>query len=172
MINAKILDYLIRWTIDFLNKREFYVNTNGFHSAKHDILTSNWLNNWRLEIAPQKCQEIVFSKCTRKIIAPLIFCDQELEQIESVKFLGVTFDRMFNFNIHIKNLITEFHKRLNITKIISHKTWYLKKKTLVNTYCSLIRSIIDYSAIITNEMSSLNVLKLQRVQNCALRVIF
>jgi hypothetical protein len=57
-------------------------------------------------------------------------------------------------------------------KILSHKSWFLKEKTLIQIYNVLIRSIIDYSVILSPIISKTNLNTLQIIQNNALRIIF
>ena len=57
-------------------------------------------------------------------------------------------------------------------KILSHNTWLLSEKTLIQIYNVLIRSIIDYSAILSPIISKTNLNTLQIIQNNALRIIF
>jgi hypothetical protein len=57
-------------------------------------------------------------------------------------------------------------------KILSHKSWLLNEKTLIQIYNVLIRPIIDYSAILSPIISATNLNTLQIIQNNALRIIF
>ena len=62
--------------------------------------------------------------------------------------------------------------RLNIIKILSHKSWKLNSRTLIQIYNTLVRSIIEYSAIISPRLSNTNLIKLQVLQNNAVRAIY
>ena len=85
--------------------------------------------------------------------------------------MGICFDSKLNFNSQIKKLTESCSNRLNIIKILSHKSWKLNEKTLRNIYLSLIRSVFDYSAILCPAISSSNLYNLQVIQNNALRLI-
>ena len=87
------------------------------------------------------------------------------------RILGVTFDPRLNFSSHIENLRTRAGPRLNIMKALSGTTWGQQAETLTMTYKLLVRSILNYAAPVwfPNAASS-NILKLQRIQNSALRV--
>jgi len=56
-------------------------------------------------------------------------------------------------------------------KIISHKSWQLTNETLLQVYNVLIRSVMDYSAILMPVICETNKNKLQVIQNNALRII-
>jgi hypothetical protein len=57
-------------------------------------------------------------------------------------------------------------------KILSHNLWLLNEKTLIRIYNVLIRSIIDYSVILSPIILKTNLNTLQIIQNNAFRIIF
>ena len=61
---------------------------------------------------------------------------------------------------------------MNLIKILSHDRWHLSTKTRLSLYKSLIRSIIDYSLFCWPLLSITNKIKLQAIQNSAIRIIF
>jgi len=63
-------------------------------------------------------------------------------------FLGIRFDPHLTFKHQIAHLKKTCIQRLNIMKIISHKSWQLTIETLLQVYNVLIRSVMDYSAIL------------------------
>jgi hypothetical protein len=60
---------------------------------------------------------------------------------------------------------------MNIIKILAHRLYKLSITTLVKIFCTLIRSVIEYSAIIIPILSAHLVNKLQIIKNNALRTI-
>ena len=88
------------------------------------------------------------------------------------RFLGVSFDECLNFTGHIDFVIKKCSSRLNIIKIVSHKSWHLSEKTLINLYNCLIRSVSEYSFFLINSLSKFNLNRMQVIQNCALRNIY
>ena len=85
--------------------------------------------------------------------------------------MGIRFDNHLTFSKQIEYLKSTCANRLNIIKILSHKSWKLDTKTLINIYNSLVRSVIEYSAILLPALSETNAYKLQIIQNTALRSI-
>ena len=57
-------------------------------------------------------------------------------------FFGITCDEGPNFKTHTENLLKRAHKRLNIIKIFSHKSWNLSHVTLKGIYNAIIGSIL------------------------------
>jgi hypothetical protein len=62
--------------------------------------------------------------------------------------------------------------RLNIIKILSHRSWKLSKNTLVNIYRSLIGSLFDYIHFAHCCIATTNINHLQIIQNKVIRTIF
>ena len=56
--------------------------------------------------------------------------DQKLEYNPNPTFLGITFDQRLTFQKHVDTIRKKCTNRLNCLKIISNKSWGLKKNTL------------------------------------------
>ena len=68
--------------------------------------------------------------------------------VNEAKFLGVIFDRKLSFIPHIKYLKAKCLKALNLLKVLSHTSWGADRTILLHLYRSLIRSKLDYGAIV------------------------
>ena len=101
----------------------------------------------------------------------LTFNGSKLRYENNSTFLSIRFDHHLTFKNQIDYLKQTCIQRLNIIKILSHKSWLLNKKTLIQIYNVLIRSVIEYSSIITPTVSKTNLSTLQTIQNNALRII-
>ena len=82
------------------------------------------------------------------------------------------FDESLSFNQHIQKIRDKCFTRLNLIKILSHKSWNLNKNFLLSMYKSLVGSVIDYSSFIINTICETNRNKIQVIQNKAVRTIF
>lgn len=109
-----------------------------------------WLRLWRLSINANKCQYILFTKNTKdnRFMLDLKLFNENIPRVQSLKFLGITLDSRMSFNKCVEETYDKCLSRLRIIKILSHKSWKLEQKTLINIYKSLIRTIIDYVAIV------------------------
>ena len=132
-----------------------------------------WLKKNRLEMNVDKTCYTIFAQSPRaktsyafKMGGKLIHHDQ------NPKFLGIVFDERLSFSAHVDYIRGRCSSRLNVLKIISHKSWKLSRPTLVNTYKLLIGSILDYSAVVTISMSASHKKSLQAIQNKAMRIIY
>ena len=132
-----------------------------------------WLLKWRLRMSAHKCQHIIFSNGNNSIRdLKLELFGEPIPYEAHPRFLGVTFDRGLTFDEQIKSIKEKCIKRLNIIRIISHKSWRLNKKTLLATYFALVRSIVDYNAFFINVIANNKIDTLQSIQNQAIRSIF
>ena len=76
------------------------------------------------------------------------------------------------FNACIQDIKAKCHKRLNIIKILKHKSWRLKPETLKNFYYALIRSIVDYASTIFDIICETKKKELRAIQYHALRISY
>ena len=132
-----------------------------------------WLCKWRMKMAPSKCNYTVFAKgnfCKPKFKFKLF--DGEIPFERHPVSLGITFDECMNLKAQVKSLKEKCAQRLNIIKILSHKSWRLERTTLVAIYRSLIGTVIDYSSFLLPRLSAELEKSLQAVQNNAMRRIF
>ena len=54
-----------------------------------------------------------------------------MEAENKVRFLGIRFDKHFSFMNQIKYLLDTSAEGLNVTKVLSHKSFNINKGTLV-----------------------------------------
>jgi hypothetical protein len=133
-------------------------------------------------MAPEKCNYIVFSKTPqlfKKIKdkkVPIVNIHEQFDiklfnvsipVCKSIKFLGIILDKKLNFNEHLDEIKSKCINRLNIIKIVSHKSWHLKQHTLVQLYKSLVRSIMEYSSFIVPYITQ-SLYKLELIQKTAI----
>ena len=136
-----------------------------------------WCSNWRLEIATEKCHYIVHKKPnnkTKKLNENKIsikMYNKELKKEKTAKFLGIRIDENLSFEDHCNFIKSTCLKRINILKIISHKSWQLTIETRKNIYKSLVRSIIEYSSILQPILRCKETELLNLIQNNSLRII-
>jgi hypothetical protein len=125
-------------------------------------------------MSPSKCNFLHFTKATNpaESLPDFKLFNEILPQVSSVKFLGITFDTRLNFIEHITQLRQKCFSRLNIIKILASKEWALSVETLCLVYKSLIRSIIEYSALISSVISETNFKSINAIQNTVLRLIY
>ena len=101
----------------------------------------------------------------------LLLNDAHIPRDNNPKFLGIIFDEQLCFNSHVDFIKKKCTSRLNLIRIISHRTWSINKKTLINVYRALIGSVLDYSFFIWPNLANSSRNQLQIIQNKAIRSI-
>ncbi len=143
------------------------------HINKYLKQLEGWLKKWRLLMAPQKCNYLVFSKnkVSESNKLSLRMFNENLSINESPCFLGIRFDRFLSFNVQINYLRDTCASRLNILKIVANRSFGLKTEILEQLYSSLIRSVLEYSSFLNNIIAKSSIKKLIVIQNKAIRII-
>jgi hypothetical protein len=85
--------------------------------------------------------------------------------------LGIRFDKTLSFRNQISYLQESCLNRLNFLKVVSKRNYGLSLNTLNQLYISLIRSVLEYSAILFPIMSQSAFNKLNTIQNKAIKII-
>ena len=132
-----------------------------------------WCNRWGVFISPAKSATLIFSHERLHVSphTPLHLNGEIIPQVRSFKYLGLTLDRRLTFNAHIDDLKKRCSRRINILKCITGREWGADRRTLLRLYTSLIRPILDYNAFLLGDISQTLTLKLEAIQNVALRTI-
>ena len=96
------------------------------------------------------------------------FNGEVIERTNSLRYLGIHFDRMLTYNTQVESTNLRYKKGLSALKAMASKGIEQRHRFL--QYQSVILSVIDYGLGITT-LSQSNLLKLDRVQNEAMGVI-
>lgn len=134
---------------------------------------SDFLEERELKVSPEKSTVTLFSPDTKDYkIHPKIYIRNQLVTLENTpKLLGVTFDSLLKFSHHVQSSINNTKPKINILKSLAGTDWGQDQETLVSTYKSIGRSVLEYGAPIWSPIISNNSWnKLQVVQNQALRI--
>ena len=134
-------------------------------------LLEEYCSKWRVGLKPSKTWCINFHNRKADDNCPRLFLNGELLKYKKkIKFLGVTFDDNLTFKEHIEEVRTKCHKRLNLLKALCGKNWGASPETILYTYRSYIRPILEYSSILFahNEWSLLS--KIQAIETKAIKI--
>jgi hypothetical protein len=134
-----------------------------------------WMNQWRLSLAPHKCQYLIFSKnkrASREDSFELRLYGELIPKDNSPTFLGIRFDPYMSFTNQVEYVLEKGKSRLNIIKILSHyNTWKINTTTLVRIYVALIRSLFVYMGYLYKFLSPNLKKSINALENNALRII-
>ena len=151
-------------------KKKTQAITNRVNKFLNDL--SMWAKKWRVTLAPHKCQHIVISNLKTCPVFELWLNGLKIESAEEVRFLGLRIDKRMSFKYQVDYLKKACSERLNILKIISHKSWHLNEKILKEIYHSLVRSLLEYTSFIYQMLIDDLKKKVDSIQNRALRIIY
>lgn len=131
------------------------------------------LKNLGLEASPNKSKVCVFTRSSKAIThnINLKIDNTCLDVVDAVKYLGLWLDRSLRWGKHVNELSQKIVKHINLFKVLSGPGWGVHPKHLRRLYISLIRSRLDYASFIYSNSSKTHLLKLDRLQNQAMRVV-
>ena len=132
-----------------------------------------FLEERALEISPTKSTVTLFTPWNKEVnvTPPVSIKGTQIKLERDPKILGVTFSTMHTFSSHIKNAANKAKQRLNVLKSLAGTDWGQDKETIIMTYKSICRSVLEYgSPIWSPNISATSWTRLQSVQNSALRI--
>ncbi len=134
-------------------------------------VVSEWLKANRLTLNTKKTKFVVFGSRHRLRQVPVLNLSingEKLEQVEHMKYLGVILDNYLTFDQHVEYIHGKAVKKLGIVRKARE---FLDRGTSVKLYQSLVLPHMDYCDIVYSCTSEANLQKLQKIQNCACRIL-
>ena len=90
--------------------------------------------------------------------------------VQHPKILGLTFDPKLTYNQHTDNTKDKATKTIKLLKALTSTTWGKQKETIVTTYKTITRPVIEHAGTIwSSTASKTNITRFQTIQNAALR---
>ena len=133
-----------------------------------NIICTDWFGNNKMEANPDKFQAIMLGKLGIENCKSLNISDTEIKREDSVKLLGVTFDYMLNFDLHISNICKKAARQI---KVLSRLNKYLSLETKILIYKSFIRSDFNFCPFVWHFCSNTSSDKMEKLHYRALRLV-
>lgn len=131
---------------------------------------TQYANNRGFRFSAAKTQCVDFCKLRQVEFKPRLKISNEgIKEVDSVKFLGVVFDKKLSWRNHTDELKTKCKRALNILKCMSNIEWGSNRTTLLNIYKSLVQSRIDYGSIVYGSASQTALNKLDALLYTGIR---
>ena len=122
-------------------------------------------------LSPDKTQYMVVSRGTGSTEEyNLKLCGTVIKPIPSVKYLGVTFDRMGYMAQHVRHNINASQRAVNLIKVLAHHPWANHPKQMVTLVQSLVRSRLLYGLETCFEHTKSMRVSLERAECKALKI--
>ena len=143
----------------FADDFNFWCKSPNLKTVQHFLQeTANNIAKWStltgFKISCLKSQCIIFSNKRGQKHINIQLNDILIPNVNTIKILGVYFDKKINWLQHLKQLKISLSRNLNIMKMISHTTWGGDEETLIKIHRHLIRAKMDYGATIFQSAKS------------------
>ena len=114
-----------------------------------------WFDMWGFLLSDDKTVSTLFTRRQKPDVCDyaLTINGRPLKIQQSVRYLGIIFDRRLSWNEHVQYTVVKCKKRLNLMRAVSGRSWGASQKTLLQIYRSLIRSVVDYGSMVLDSAS-------------------
>lgn len=131
---------------------------------------SSWLSNIKLSFHPNKCEVMSITRKTSIIHRKYCINNIELKRVSVKKDLGVTFQTNLKFNEHLNNILSSSNSTLGL--VLRHAKFFSDVDTVITLYTALVRSKLEYAAIIWAPKQQCHIKKLEQTQARFVRALF
>jgi len=110
---------------------------------------SLWAKNNGFKFSVSKTCAVHFHNQPGIHLSPNIMLNNHIIPYKpAAKFLGLTFDSKLTWRPHINNIKAKCQKAMNLLKSIASEEWGADQYMLMSLYRSLVRSQLDYGAVV------------------------
>jgi Reverse transcriptase (RNA-dependent DNA polymerase)/Endonuclease-reverse transcriptase len=141
----------------------------NIQDAVNDV--QNCLQNIGLGLAPTKTQMILFTKKYKIGQLSINVGSHNIQLSDSVKYLGVIFDKRCTWRTHIDYTCRKARRGVNFMRAISARSWGASPTILTLLYKALVRSHLEYCCMCFAAAAGTYIIRLQRIQWASLRII-
>lgn len=133
------------------------IETNQRRLQKFTKRIEQWANKWRIKINAEKSQAIVFhhpSKRPRHNWLPnrITIEDKTVPYTKTVTYLGVKWIENTTMDEYVENVKQKMRKRVRLIAAIRGKLRGCSQHTLLHTYKTYVRPIMDYRAPLLSDI--------------------
>ena len=153
-----------------LSQSDTHKSISSLSDSFTDI--SLWMKSSKHKLNSDKTEFIIIgTKQQRHKLSnhfPVKLLDNDISPSDSVRNLGVVFDSDFSFHKHVSNICKSCFYHIRDLRRIRRHIPLSTAKTISN---ALISSRLDYWNSLQNNIAKQDLSKLQRMQNCLVRVV-
>ena len=150
-----------------INKYPIIVVTHVWHVQRDINRLGRWARKWGMRFQPTKYNMMQLTrKRVKKVIATYTLEGTVLENVDSIKYLGVTITNNLRQNTHVGNICTKANRTLGFLR---HNISSCLRNVKEMTYKGLVRPILEYASAVWDPSGKTLQDKLEKVQNRAAR---
>ena len=124
-----------------------------------------WAKKWGMRFNASKCYILSIEKKSTFFYK---LCDTILKEVQSNPYLGILFSNDMKWNNHINKICKKANSTLGF---LWRNLYRCPSSCRKNAYISLVRSILEYGAIVWDPYTKKDVDTLERVQRAAARFV-
>jgi hypothetical protein len=158
-------------TAEYADDVTFFTSSPDINGATQSQLSQffNWTKIWGLTLNLSKTKCLCFTN--KQITPPLSVDGTILEYVQDNKYLGVVLDApQLRWEPQITSLKLASILIINLLQSISNRHWGADRSLLLKLYRVLIRSQLDYAAVLYASAAPSTPAKLNVIQNNCLRI--
>ena len=132
---------------------------------------ANWLKRQKLHLNTVKSHVILFGSgpaLSRSPILHVALQGHRIEQVKSVKYLGMILDSHLSWNDHVRQLRNKTNKTVRMLKRLSY---IVPSDTVKKLYCGVVLPVLDYCDVVWSGCSKTASDELEVVHNNAARAV-
>ena len=132
-------------------RRKVFVSS---HLQKILLDLESFCSKWRIRLNPDKTWCMNFFRDSKNENYPRLYLKGELLKYKkNCTFLGIQLDQTLSFKDHIDNIVSRSKKRLNLLKALRGQTWGASPETILYSYRTYVRPILEYGSILFSNTS-------------------
>ena len=129
----------------------------------------SWARKWGMRFQPVKCNMMQLTrKRIKKIHASYTLEGNDLENVESIKYLGVTITSDLRWNAHVSNVCTKANRTLGFLR---RNLYSCPQQVKEAAYKGLMRPVLDYGSSVWDPPGVVLQEELESVQKRAARFV-
>ena len=159
----------------FADDTNFLINNRSLKQLKkhlnHDLhQLCNWLKANKISLNSGKTELMIFRHPNKQLNYDLKvkINGKKLLPSKSVKYLGIILDPHLNWSFHVDSISPKLSRAAGMLSKIRH---YVSETTLRSVYFGIFSSLLTYGAQVWGQFSNKYILRLQSLQNKAIRII-
>ena len=128
----------------------------------------SWARKWGMRFQPVKCNMMQLTRKQIKIHASYTLEGTDLENVESIKYLGVTITSDLRWNTHVSNVCTKANRTLGFLR---RNLYSCPQEVKEAAYEGLVCPVLDYGSLVWDPPGVVLQEELERVQKRTARFV-